>query len=137
MTEDQKNLVRNSWKIIRDIDTMLVGDVFYSKLFADHPELRPMFPENMTAQYKKLVDMLSIIVARVDKLDELATEISAMAHRHAGYGVRPAHYKWVGNALIWTLQQGFGKDWTAELHAAWAGCYTELSEMMMTVYAIK
>ena len=135
MTEDQKNLVRNSWKIIRDIDAMLVGDVFYSKLFADHPELRPMFPENMTAQYKKLVDMLSIIVARVDKLDELATEISEMAHRHAGYGVRPLHYKWVGNALIWTLQQGFGKDWTEEMHAAWSSCYTELSEMMMAVYA--
>ena len=68
---------------------------------------------------------------RLDKLDELTEEITAMAKRHAEYGLRPAHYKLVGSALLWTLQQGLGNDWNEEVHDAWAACYTVLAETMI------
>jgi hemoglobin-like flavoprotein len=131
MTEEQKGLVKNSWKVFRSIDPLLVGDVFYSKLFSEWPELRQMFPDEMERQYVKLADMLGIIIARLDRLDALTDDILALARRHAGYGVKPEHYKMVGDALIWTLQQGFGKDWTSELSEAWLNCYTILSDMMI------
>jgi nitric oxide dioxygenase len=131
MTEEQKGLVKNSWKIFRSIDPLLVGDVFYSKLFAQRPELRSMFPDSMEKQYFKLTDMLGIIVARLDRLDSLAEDILELAKRHAGYGVKTEHYKLVGDALIWTLQQGFGKDWTTELKDAWVNCYGVLADLMI------
>jgi len=86
----------------------------------------------MDQQYRKLMDMISTIIGGLDKLDELTTEISAMAKRHVQYGVRPGHYKLVGNALLWTLKQGFGKDWTQEMETAWTKCYTLLSETMIS-----
>jgi len=131
MTEEQKGLVKNSWKIFRDIDPLLVGDVFYSKLFAECPDLKLMFPADMHRQYIKLVDMLGIIVARLDRLDSITNDIVALAKRHAGYGAKPEHYKMVGEALIWTLQQGFGNDWTPALNDAWLTCYTTLSNLMV------
>lgn len=130
MTTEQILLVKKTWKVFRGIRPETVGDLFYSKLFADNPSLRKMFPANMQQQYQKLIDMLNAIVIRLDKLDELTEEIAAMAQRHVGYGVRPAHYKLVGSALLWTLQKGLGEDWNDEVKDAWIKCYTTLSDTM-------
>ena len=131
MTDEQIILVKKSWKLFRDIDHILVGDTFYSKLFAENPALRKMFPQDMKTQYAKLIDMLSTIVARLDHLDDLTDEIAALARRHVQYGVRPAHYRLVGNALLWTLQQGLGNDWTEEVKEAWTKCYNILADTMI------
>jgi len=137
MTGEQIILVKKTWKIFRSIDSALVGDAFYSKLFNDTPALRKMFPRDMNAQYRKLMDMLSTVVARLDNLNELTDDITAMAQRHVGYGVRPAHYKLVGKALLWTLEQGLGSDWTEQVKAAWITCYTVLSDTMINASASK
>jgi len=91
-----------------------------------------MFPENMEAQYRKLIEMLNVIVARLEKLDELKSEITSMAERHVSYGVKPQHYNLVGVALIWTLQKALGNEWDDETKAAWINCYTILSGTMIT-----
>lgn len=131
MNTEQIILIKRTWKLFRDIDPVLVGDTFYSKLFADHPVLRKMFSDNMESQYQKLIDMLSTIVVRLDKLTELSNDIIAMAHRHEGYGVKPFHYKLVGDALLWTLKQGLGKDWTTDVETAWTSCYNTLASKMI------
>lgn len=123
--------------MIRQVDPALVGDLFYSKLFADTPSLRHLFPKQMGEQYRKLVDMLNTVVARLERLDELSVEVADLARRHVEYGVRPAHYKLVGNALLWTLQQGLGKDWTPEVKDAWVKCYTTLSYTMISASTLQ
>src|SRR5688572_5208526 len=115
MTGEQKTLIKKTWKMFRGIDPAIIGDTFYSKLFSDTPALRRMFPSKMDEQYKKLIDILSIIVVGIDNLGELNEDITAMARRHVQYGVRPGHYKLVGNALLWTLEQGLGRDWTPQV----------------------
>lgn len=95
------------------------------------PSLRKMFPTGMNNQYQKLLDMLNAIVGRLDQLEELSDEIVAMAQRHLEYGVRPSHYKLVGNALLWTLEKGLGSDWNDEVKNAWISCYTLLSDTMI------
>jgi hemoglobin-like flavoprotein len=47
------------------------------------------------------------------------------------YGVEDRHYATVGEALLWTLEQGLGKDFTAEVREAWASAYGLLSRTMM------
>jgi hemoglobin-like flavoprotein len=131
MTENQIVLVQKTWKIFRSIKPLVVGDVFYSKLFMMQPELKAMFPMSMEEQYKKLTEMLSIIVARLERINELTEEIAALAKRHRGYGVKTEHYKVVGKALLWTLQQGLGSDWTKDVEEAWTKCYTLLSDAMI------
>jgi hemoglobin-like flavoprotein len=131
MTEAQIILVKKTWKAFRGIQPTTVGDLFYTKLFSDNPALRKMFPTNMEQQYQKLIDMLNAVVIRLDKLDELTEEITTMAQRHVQYGVRPAHYKLVGTALLWTLQKGLGNDWNEEVKNAWATCYKILADTMI------
>jgi hemoglobin-like flavoprotein len=137
MTVEQIKLVKSTWRMIRQVDPALVGDLFYSKLFADTPSLRHLFPKRMEGQYRILIDMLNTVIARLERLDELSVEIADMARRHVDYGVRPAHYKMVGTALLWTLQQGLGKDWTPEVKDAWLKCYTTLSDTMISASALQ
>ena len=137
MTDAEIRLVKQSWRTLRAIDPAIVGDLFYSKLFMANPSLRNMFPKKMNDQYNKLMEMLSVIIARLDRMEELNEDIAAMARRHVQYGVRPAHYKLVGNALLWTLRQGLGQDWTLEVEQAWTKCYSNLADTMMRATELK
>ena len=69
MTDTQVQLIRSSWKNFRALDPGVVGDLFYSKLFLEHPEFRKMFPADMKEQHRKLIDMLSYIVSRLDGME--------------------------------------------------------------------
>ena len=133
LTTKETALIKKSWAALSKIDPLIIADTFYTKLFFDNPELRRMFPENMDGQYRKLVDMLNTIVARLEKIDDLKGDIVAMAKRHKGYGVKPHHYNLVGRALIWTLQKGLGNDWNDEMRSAWVNCYAIISGTMITV----
>ena len=75
--------------------------------------------------------MLSVIVGRLDNLEELTDEIKQLATRHVQYGVKEHHYKAVGSALLWTLQQGLGRDWNEKVKDAWSSCFHVLSTAMI------
>lgn len=128
MTTDQIKLVKRSWKIMMGIDPLLLGETFYSKLFADHPELRSLFPKEMKEQYIKLTDMMSSIIMRLDHPDQ--DNIAEMGLRHIQYGVKPAHYKMVGEAMIWMLSKALGSEWDHATATAWLQCYEELTLAM-------
>lgn len=131
MTTQQVQVVKNSWKIFQDINPVLVGEVFYGKLFMSYPRLRHMFTIPIEQQSKKLVEMLSIIVGRLDRPNEFQQEIRQLAIRHIDYGVKPEHYKAVGEALMWTLEKGLGKDWNEDVKESWNACYQMLSQTMI------
>lgn len=137
MKDSEIILIKRTWRVFREMDPAVVGDAFYSKLFSRNQSLRKMFPGSMDQQSQKLMSMISMIIGRLDNLDELSEEINALSHRHVQYGVRPGHYKLVGVALIWTLKQGLGNDWTPEIEAAWTKCYALLSEAMIIASQMK
>jgi len=106
------------------------ADLFYDRLFALDPSLRPLFKEDMRTQKKALVAMLAAVVKGLDRLDELVPTVQALGRRHAGYGVRDAHYATVGAALLWTLEQGLGERFTPAAREAWTAAYTVLATTM-------
>lgn len=131
MTKEEIILIKRTWKLFREINPAVVGDTFYSKLFLDNPSVRKMFPKDMNGQYQKIIDMLSTVVGRLDHFEDLSGEIAAMGRRHVSYGVKPEQYQKVGEALLWTLEQGLGNDFTPEVKAAWSKCYATLSDAMI------
>lgn len=119
--------------MLRSVDPFIIGDAFYSKLFFDYPQVKNMFKNSKEEQSKKLIGMLNVIVGRLDRLGELSEEIAALAVRHVHYGVRPHHYKAVGAALLWTLQQGLGPDWNSDIALAWEKCFGVLADNMIKI----
>lgn len=122
--------VQDSWrKVVPIADT--AADLFYGRLFELDPLLRDMFPEDMKGQKKKLVAMLGAAVAGLSNINDLLPVVKDLGKRHAGYGVKESHYKTVGAALIWTLEQGLGNAWSPALKDAWVEVYTALSGAMV------
>lgn len=71
--------------------------------------------------------MLSMMVVRLENTEGCSQEMAALGSRHEGYGVQQKHYAMVGSALLWTLEQGLGEDWTDE---AWGACYGAMASGM-------
>lgn len=130
MTDTQIILVKKTWKLLRSIDPVLIGEVFYGKLFLDEPQLKTLFKPSIESQAGKLVSMLTMIVSRLHCLDELTDDMRRLAVHHLQYGVRDAHYTAIGNALLWTLEQGLGKDWDEQTRSAWTACYQTVAARM-------
>src|SRR5215468_480002 len=130
MTPQQIMLVRESFtKVLPIRDT--AAALFYDRLFAIDPSTRPMFRGDLKSQGTKLMAAIGAVVRSLDRIDTMLPTIRDLARRHAGYGVRDEHYATVGSALLWTLEQGLGADFTPEVRDAWATAYGMLSAAMI------
>ncbi len=130
MTPNQIALVKSTFIYAIPISDAVAAD-FYARIFAGYPQLRRMFPDDMTAQRQKLMLTLTAIVGDLDNLDRLVPMVSELARRHVGYGVRDEHYPPVGGALIEALRQALGARFTREVEEAWAAAYGLLSGAMI------
>ena len=122
-------LVQSSWSKVTPIaDT--AAELFYGKLFELDPTARDLFPEDISEQKKKLMQTLAVCVNGLNDLGEIVPAVQALGKRHVGYKVRDEQYETVGAALLWTLEQGLGNDFTPAVAGAWTTVYTVLSETM-------
>ncbi len=121
MTPAQVSLVKSSFERAAT-QPAIVADLFYTRLFELEPKLRLLFKGDMVEQGRKLMQMIAIAVRSLD--------VQALGVRHAGYGVQDADYDTVGSALLWTLEEGLGADFTPATKEAWTATYTLLAGLM-------
>ncbi len=129
MTNEQIHLVTASFEKIAPIADEAAA-LFYGRLFETNPELRSLFKGDLREQGKKLMQMIGVAVKGLSRLDDIVPAVRSLGARHAAYGVEDSHYDSVGAALLWTLGQGLGPDFTSETEEAWAAAYTILAETM-------
>lgn len=130
MTPEQIKLVQESFAKVAPISET-AAQMFYGRLFEIAPEVKTMFPADMTEQRKKLMQTLAYVVNGLSKLETVLPAASMLAKKHVSYGVKAAHYAPVGAALLWTLEKGLGAAWTPPLADAWTAAYTTLSGFMI------
>ncbi|HEY6941006.1 globin domain-containing protein [Dokdonella sp.] len=135
MHDDDIQRVRESYAALGDPDEL--GRRFYATLFRLRPDTRRLFPVDLDAQVRKLVDMLASIVRGLDAPDRLAQEFAGLGRRHVGYGVREDDYDDVGAALLIALHEQFGEAFTPELEHAWAAVYGDLAEAMIAEGSVR
>ena len=129
MTPEQITLVQESFKQVQPIAAQ-AADLFYGHPFEIAPQVRPLFPEDLTEQKRKLMAVLGTAVGSLHRISEIVPVVQALGRRHAGYKVTAEHYKPVGEALIWTLEQGLGDAFTPPIKTAWLEAYTMLANVM-------
>ncbi len=129
MTPDQVKLVQDSFAKVEPIATQ-AGDMFYARLFEIAPEVRPMFPTDISSQRDKLLQMLTTAVSNLHRVETIIPAVEDLGKRHVNYGVKDAHYDKVGEALIWTLDKGLGEAFTPPVKDAWVATYGTLAGVM-------
>jgi len=131
MTPAQTTAIEASFRLVAPIAEPAAA-LFYAKLFALDPSLRPMFRDtDLTAQGRKLMQAIGFVVAHLRRPEALLPVVADLGRRHGGYGVRPEHYATVGAALLDTLAEGLGPDFTPEARDAWASAYGLLARVMI------
>ena len=130
MNAQQVELIRSSFALVQPIAPQAAA-LFYDNLFASDPSLRGMFRGDMAEQGQRLMTMIGAAVGLLGRPDALVPVLRNLGGRHVGYGVRDHHYATVGAALIETLAQGLGDEFTPEVREAWIALYTVVSRTMM------
>ena len=132
MTPEQVTLVKESWEKVKPISEQ-AAELFYGRLFPLDPSLRALFKGDMSEQGKKLMSTITLAVTSLDRLETILPTVQALGRKHAvEYEVPDSSYATVGEALIWTLGQGLGDDFTEDVKEAWLLTYTTLSGAMLS-----
>jgi len=106
-------------------------DVIYTRLFEKAPQVRAMFPDDLTEQRKKLLGAVALAVGSLRSLDKLVPVLEEMGARHVQYGALDAHYPVVVDAMLDAVEEVAGPIWTPELGADWKTALELISNTMI------
>lgn len=129
MTPVQVHLIRKSFAELSRHDHV-AALFFYRRLFEIDPGLRPLFTNDIEEQSRKLLDMLAVLIAMLERPLGLELELKAMGLRHVEYGVKEEHYATVGGALLDMLAEVLGAKFTPEVREAWTLLYGAVESLM-------
>jgi hemoglobin-like flavoprotein len=123
-------LVRDSWAQVAPHGAV-AATLFYEQLFALDGKLQHLFRSPPSVQGGRLMQMLDLALAGLDRPETLVPVLRRLGERHVGYGVDERHYALVGQALLTTLQTALGPAFTAPVRDAWCEVYAFVSAQMM------
>jgi hemoglobin-like flavoprotein len=129
MTPEQVHLIRKSFAELSRHEH-IAALVFYRRLFEIDPNLQRLFKGDIEEQSKKLLEMLAVLIAMLERPLGLELELKAMGLRHAGYGVKDEHYAMVGRALLDMLAETLDRGFTPEVREAWTALYGAVESLM-------
>lgn len=129
MTPEKVKLVQDSFRKVAPIADV-AADIFYDRLFSIAPEVRPLFPADMSEQKKKLMGVLGVAVNNLHQVATILPVVKELGAKHVDYGVKDEHYDTVGAALLFTLEKGLGDDWNDDLAEAWTETYVTVATVM-------
>ena len=136
MTPEQIRIVQSTWVRVLPIKD-IAAQLFYKRLFEMDPSLRPLFRGDLREQGEKLMQIIDAAVNGLSHLERIVTAIRDLGRRHADYGVKDHHYDTVGAALLWTLKEGLGAEFTPKAKEAWATVYGVLAATMQEAAATR
>ena len=111
-----------------------ITQVFYQRLFKNHPQLKNVF--NMTHQAKgsqpeALARAVFMYARHIAQPEVLEKAITAIAEKHVSLSVTPAQYEVVGTNLLAAIQEVLGEDVaTPAVIDAWAAAYHQLAQIL-------
>nr|XP_020485620.1 neuroglobin-like [Labrus bergylta] len=140
---DQIQMIKESWKVIRD-DIAKVGIIMFVRLFETHPECKDVFflfrdvedlerlrtSRELRAHGLRVMSFIEKSVARLDQLDRLEALALELGKSHYHYNAPPKYYSYVGAEFISAVQPILKEKWTAELEEAWKTMFQYVTGLM-------
>jgi methyl-accepting chemotaxis protein len=118
LSSAQVVLLRRSFNRIAP-QSGIAAMIFYRNLFTLDPSLRSLFHTTIELQGRKFMDSLEYTVASLENPRALIPALEAMGRRHVTYGTKPEHYETVIQAMLQTLGETLGKNFTPPVAKAW------------------
>lgn len=104
------------------------GIAFYDALFGIDPELRKLFPPDLSDQARKLAATFALMADGASDTERIRPVLEDLARRHLAWRVRAEHYAAVGAGLDDMLADAGA---TVAQRAAWRHLYRDVSRLMI------
>jgi Hemoglobin-like flavoprotein len=89
----------------------------------------PKFKKHATGVIRTVDKAVSML--QDSDLSELVDVLEKLGKRHTRYGVVEAHYPILGNAVLQTLEEAIGDDFTPDVKEAWVEVWGVISKAMI------
>jgi methyl-accepting chemotaxis protein len=107
-------------------------DVFYARLFAAAPEVKPLFAAtDLKRQKTMLLGTLVLLRKSLRDLEAIVPKLRDLGARHVTYGARPEHYPLVGEVLLASMAEIAGPAWSPEYERAWTEAFAIVAGAML------
>ncbi|WNZ25622.1 bacitracin resistance protein BacA [Leptolyngbya sp. NK1-12] len=109
----------------------------YEITFEERPDYKRSFETTWMqhldggGQAHKLAAAVYAYATHIDRLDELATAVDAIAHRHVDTHILPEQYPLIGEKLLQAMKDVLQDAATDEVIAAWAEAYEALATLFI------
>ncbi len=130
ITEEQILLIRESWEKVKP-GAKQIGWNLYDKLFVKLPGVRHMFDADINQQACKLAAVVSFVVTKLHRLEDIFPDLRNIGLKHANYHIPLDWYDVVGQCLIDTVKEASGKSWNGQMEVAWFRLYNVLKEQVL------
>lgn len=109
----------------------------YQIVFEERPDYKRGFETTWMqhldggGQVRKLAAAVYAYATHIDRLDELATAVDKIAHRHVDTRILPEQYPLIGEKLLQAMKDVLQDAATDEVISAWAEAYDALANIFI------
>ena len=108
---------------------------FYQALFSAAPNLRPLFPQDLTSLQGHFEAALALVVRNLDEMSVFRESLRDLGAQHIHWGARPEDYEVARDSLVSAIQS-LSPDWTPELERHWRAAITAIIVPMIEGAAV-
>jgi len=113
----------------------LLASHFYKELFTRAPNLRPLFPGDLTSLQGHFEAALALVVRHLDDMNALRESLRELGAQHVHWGARPEDYVTAREALIAAIR-ALSRSWEDRLEAQWRAAITAIVVPMLEGAAV-
>jgi hemoglobin-like flavoprotein len=129
MTPEHIDTVQSTWLKVLPIRDA-AAQLFCERLLQMDPSLRGLIRGDTRQQGARIMRVVDATVNGLTRLERVVPLLEELGRRYASHGVKDDHYATVGAALLWSLAQALGTEFTPKAKVAWATVYAVLALTM-------
>ena len=134
---DQKtiDIIKSTVPVLKE-HGLEITTTFYKNMFANNPEVKPLFNMDKQAsgeQPKALAMTILAAAQNIDNLEAILPAVKGMAKAHVNANVKPEHYPIIGENLLAAIKEVLGDAATEEILNAWAEAYEEIAKVFKQI----
>ncbi|HET7698221.1 MAG TPA: globin domain-containing protein [Vicinamibacterales bacterium] len=134
MTPDAIEQVRQSYTRLTAAERQLSAG-FYDRLFTAAPNLRRLFPENLSTLQGHFEAAIALVIRNLNDMDALKEPLRDLGAQHVHWGARPEDYLTARDALVGAIG-ACSPDWSPELESHWRDAITAIIVPMIEGAAV-
>jgi len=152
---EAQTAVERSWQQVQAAGGYYVAELLYRHTFQLEPEVIDLFPPEVRYKYRdwttdeggeeegdlltspamrnifaNVVNAVGMSVAGLHEPARMLPMLSELGARHANYRASEEHWQVLGEALMITLEECLGDEFTSEVRHAWTMVYSFISAVM-------